>query len=540
LPLLRLLPEATQRLIRAGETLEHLAAIVRELVDNALDAGADRIVVHFEPERWQVRVSDNGVGLSADDLTLVAHRHTTSKIYAPEDLQQIQSLGFRGEALHALSAVSDLEIASCLKASAAGWRAHYDHQGECCQIEPCGLAPGTIVTARNIFGTLPVRRQFLQIRQENQQVLQTIRSLALAHPHLTLQLKINDRNRLFFPGVTTQLRRLSQVLGIAEQDLRSVQQASALGTLELVVGLPDNVSRPRPDQIFVGINGRLIQDADLQLTLQKSFTRTLPKGRSPVALLHLQLDPQRIDWNRHPAKQTVHLGDRPQLETWVQGAVQEALGGVTPRTPINFFKVAEEKAIYQTTAPLVQVRALIQLQGMYILAEHQEELWLVEQHVCHERVLFERIMVDWQIVSCEAQLLQRLRPQQVENLERLGLDIESFGEGLWAVRTLPQLLVDRTDIPDALWELSRHPDPEAARVTLACRTAIKNGTPVNLDWAQELIDQWQQCQNPHTCPHGRPIYLSLNSHDLGQYFRRRWRVCDNSETALRERLSDRF
>jgi len=523
---LRLLPEATQRLLRAGETIDQVAAVVRELVDNALDAGADEVTVQYWPERWQVQVSDNGRGLVTADLRVCAERHTTSKLYAIEELYQIASLGFRGEALFAIAAVSTLTIAS-RTAGGEGQQASYDPTGTLLKLEPIGLGAGTVVTVRELFGCLPVRQQFLNLKKETQQVAQVLRRIALAQPGVTLRLIINDRPRLHLLGVSNPRRRLGQVLGIAEGDLRLVVQDH----LRLVVGLPDRISRPRSDAMFIGVNGRLVEDTDLLGVLHQSFQRTLPKGRHPVVLALWDLPASWVDWHRHPAKQTVHLGERPQLEAWLSQAVTEGLSGLALRPQPGLFNVAEARTLYQTGSPLNPLKALSQVQNTYVLAEHQAGLWLVEQHVCHERVIFEQLSTPWQVVPCPPQVLP-LSARQVEHLTQLGLEVEAFGEGLWCVRSLPQLLAQHPDPRASLRLLSLAGDLEQARVTLACRSAVKNGTPLTLDWLQHLLDQWQQTSNPHTCPHGRPIYLTLSNDDLGHYFRRNWRVCDN--------LSDRL
>ncbi|WP_218082308.1 DNA mismatch repair endonuclease MutL [Anthocerotibacter panamensis] len=538
---IRLLPEATRRLIRAGETIDAVAAVVRELVDNALDAEADRIEINYWPERWQIQVSDNGWGMAPEDLEVAAHCHTTSKIYETGDLFRVESLGFRGEGLFALSAVSDLEIASRMTAQAVGWRATYDETGAPLRLEPCGLAVGTLVTVRNLFSRLPVRQRFLSPRKESLNLYSTLRRIALAQPQVSLNLLVNDRPRLTFLGVTSPARRLGQVLGWPESDLRTVVQHWGACTLHLVLGLPDRVSRPRADGIFIGVNGRLVDDPDLSTALQQSFSRMLPRGRHPVVLAHWHLPPEQVDWNRHPAKQTVHLGERPQLEEYLRQAVRTGLGILEARPGPEIFKVAEERATYRSQeSAVLTLKAVAQVQNTYILAEHPEGVWLVEQHVCHERVLFEQLSQVWEVVVSPTYVLPGLNLQQVTNLEQLGLDLELFGEGVWAVRSLPRLLANLPDPRTVLWELSLRGELESARVTLACRMAIKNGTPLTLDAAQDLLNQWQSTTNPHTCPHGRPIYLSLTSTDLGQYFRRRWRICDNSEDAVRERLSDKF
>ncbi len=529
------LPAATVRLIRAGETIDGVQAIVRELVENALDSGATQITVQYWSQRWQLMVSDNGSGMQPEDLTQAALCHTTSKIHQPEDLLTLSSLGFRGEGLYAISATSELSICSRPVDQPLGWQANYDAQGQVLTLNPCAQAPGTMVSVREILGRVPVRQQSIKLRQQIQQVQDQIRAIALMQPGVSLYLKINDRPRLNFPGVSSLLRRVAQVWELRESDL----QAATSGSLALVLGLPDLLSRPRPDRLAIGINGRLIEDPELLYVLQQSLNRTLPKGRFPIALARWQLPTEQVDWNRHPAKMRVHLQDRPSLEAHLQQAVDQALGVLTPRVSPEFWRTCETRALYREDRPL-RIRVVTQVQNTYFLAEHPEGLWLIEQHICHERVIFEQLQAQWQLIPHSPVLLSGLRLVQQENLIRLGLDLEPFGDGVWAVRSIPLILQDQSNPTEALLELSFQSDLEQAQVALACRQAVRNGIPLTLTWAQDVVDQWQQTRNPHTCPHGRPIYLALSDTDLGQHFRRRYRICDNSPATLKQRagLSD--
>jgi len=183
-----------------------------------------------------------------------------------------------------------------------------------------------------------------------------------------------------------------------------------------------------------------------------------------------------------------------------------------------------EASVYANSSGLNPLRAVAQVHQTYILVEHPTGLWLVEQHVAHERVLYEQLCRDWQLVDLEPPvILQHLSPAQLEQLQRLGILVEPFGHELWAARNAPQLLAQREDCREALQELSLG-GLQAAQVTTACRSAIRNGTPLTLEQMQTLLDQWQQTRHPHTCPHGRPIYLSLEEPDLARFFRRHWVV----------------
>ncbi|MBD2056895.1 DNA mismatch repair endonuclease MutL [Oculatella sp. FACHB-28] len=309
----------------------------------------------------------------------------------------------------------------------------------------------------------------------------------------------------------------------------------------LLLGLPDRCHRHRPDWVKVAINGRVVKVPELEQTILAAFRRTLPRDRHPVCFLHLQVAPQQIDWNRHPAKSEIYLH---QMTQW-QEIVTEAIAQTLTLTPnalaetahsqrvTHLLKTAEAQGAYNSNPqpstptpqfqPLTPLKAIAQVHNMYILAEHPSGMWLIEQHIAHERVLYERLCARWQIVSLEPPvILNQLSELQREQLQRLQLEVEPFGENLWAIRTAPEPLVLREDRAEALIELSLGGNLESALVATACRTAIRNGTPLDLAEMQTLLDQWQQTRHPRTCPHGRPIYLSLEESSLSRFFRRHW------------------
>ncbi len=524
-------------MIAAGEVIDSLAAVVRELSENALDAGATRITIHLWPDLWRVRVTDNGIGMNHADLEQAATAHSTSKIRTCDDLSQIHSLGFRGEALHSLAQLSELEIRSRV-AEDVGWRVNYGPEGIILDIEEVAIAPGTVITADNLFARLPNRRQVLpSVPQQLRQVQQTVQQLALCHPQVTWQVGHTDRDWFtLWPGSTAKTVLPQMLRDVAVHDLEQVSLGADdlgcdQGQLDLLVGLPDRCHRRRPDWVRVAINGRTVTAPVLVQSLIYNFRRTLPRDRYPVCFLHLRVPAEQIDWNRNPAKSEIYLQDTDGWCDRISMAVETALrlsnvvdNAQTQRTK-QLFKAAEATGGYGTPNNDLpsQLKAVAQVQATYIVAEHSGGLCLVEQHIAHERVIYEQIKAHWQTVSIEpAIILSQLSARQVEQLKRLSLEVDLFGENLWAVRSVPVPLAEREDCADALLEMSLGGDVDEAMVATACRTAIRNGTPLSLDAMQTLLNDWQRTKNPRTCPHGRPICLTLEESSLSRYFRRHW------------------
>ncbi|MCC3407902.1 MAG: DNA mismatch repair endonuclease MutL [Microcoleus sp. PH2017_10_PVI_O_A] len=620
------LPAEVIDLIAAGEVIDSIAAAVRELVENSLDAGATRIVVSVWPEQWRVQVADNGTGMDLENLQQAASPHSTSKITTEADLYKIATLGFRGEALHSLAQLGCLEVLSRpndlglgdfwenresgetppsppllrggvekssfnksgTQNARSGWRVVYNNAGVAVEVETAAIAPGTVVTVANLFGNWPVRRTFLSPAQQMRSIQSILQQIAICHPHVNWQLRQANAPCFYITSASTAEQILPQfVRGVRSSDLQylkldlpaSPQNQKAANflvepqlvgatnkhnyqfpmpnsrcpipnsqSLELVIGLPDRCHRSRPDWVKVAVNRRVVRSPEIEQTILSAFARTCGRDRYPVCFVHLQLSPSEIDWNRHPAKVEIYLHDPSFWQAQVGAAIDRALhlnDEVLPDPPIpdrvgQLLKASEQKSAYsvgtsarksdggdeQATGRkigLMELRAIAQVHNTYIVAEHSSGMWLVEQHIAHERVLYERICADWQLKSLEKPvILSQLSALQIENLSRLGLEVESFGEQLWAAREVPDLLVDRDDCADALFELSKVADLQAAQVATACRSAIRNGTPLNLSEMQNLLDEWQQTRNPRTCPHGRPIYFALEESTLARIFRRSW------------------
>jgi DNA mismatch repair protein MutL len=316
--------------------------------------------------------------------------------------------------------------------------------------------------------------------------------------------------------------------------------------IELVMGLPDRCHRHRADWVKVSVNHRFVRSPELEQTILQSLAKTLPRDRFPVCLLNLQTCPSQVDWNRHPAKSEIYLHNLPYWQHQVSQVIAQALRLNTQSLPAavgdrrigKMLKVAEasskqyhidrELAKIEDTTPTsainsLKLTAVAQANKTYIVAEHPSGVWLIEQHIAHERVLYEQLQDNWELVPLSTAItLEYLKPQQLEQLEKLNIDVELFGDNIWAVRNAPKILLERADCADALVELSWGGDLQAAQVATACRSAIRNGTTLNLEEMQHLLNLWQATRNPRTCPHGRPIYLSLEESSLSRFFRRHW------------------
>jgi DNA mismatch repair protein MutL len=563
------LPIDVIHLIAAGEVIDSLAAVVRELCENAIDAGASRITVSLFPDKWRIQVADNGIGIELADLQVAATAHSTSKIDDRDDLFHITSLGFRGEALHSLAQLADLEIYSRPRHSCDGWHLVYNHQGEVLRQQEVAIASGTVINVENLFGDWEARREGLpNLNQQLRQIQTVIYHLALCYPQVSWT--IEQQHRPWFQIVVSPTTRqiIPQLLPkVRVDDLRYVElsiplmgrggdwETGGLGDwakdaqdfkIQLTLGLPDRCHRHRLDWVKVAVNGRIVRAPELEQTIVSGLARTLPRDRYPVCFLHLQIPPHYIDWNRHPAKVEIYL---QQIEYWqsqVLRAIDSALNldaeaiddedtTITSRIG-KLLAVAEQQGAYHLPnrsiastlndgdgLGLLELRAVGQVHNTYIVAEHSDGLWLVEQHIAHERVLYEQITAAWQLLPLEPPIiLSHLSERQIDQLQEIGLTIDPFGDGLSAIRTAPAPLLMREDLADAITELSLGGDLQAAQVAVACRCAIRNGTALSLPEMQSLLDRWQRTRNPRTCPHGRPIYLSFKESSLARSFRRHW------------------
>lgn len=575
MPIVRL-DEATVRRIAAGEVVERPASVVKELVENALDAGARLIRVEVVAGgRELIRVQDDGCGIPAEELPLAVERHTTSKLRRFEDLAHVLSYGFRGEALAAISAVSDFEIVSCIPGASSGARLRVRF-GRPARVEPIGAAPGTVVTVRDLFATIPARRRFLrQDATEVAYIQRALAALALARPDVRFEFIVDGRMALATPGSGQLVDALAGVFGLetAAQIVPIEPVPHDEVTVTGAIGLPA-VSRANRQAFFILVNQRWVESRTLVAAAEQAYHTLLMVGRYPIGVIAVQLPPERVDVNVHPTKREVRFADERAVAAAVHEAVRRTLLAHLPEqsppavtfSPLSPPAVQRRLLVADPTraAPVMTrpdpeplpvspiedsrtesgqrlpiLRVLGQIRQAYIIAEGPDGMYLIDQHAAHERILFERLFEELATHGVEQQrllepLVLELSPSQLEAFERyagefvrLGWEIEPFGGASVAVRAVPAVVqrsIERVllAVLDELAAGGRGTTPlEQVAISTACHSAIRAGQELSLSEMRELIRQLEQCRAPLACGHGRPTVVHLSTEELERQFGRR-------------------
>ena len=579
---IRILPNELIDQIAAGEVIERPASVIKELVENSLDAGAHRIEVDVERGGiGLMRVRDDGKGISADELPIAICRHATSKIAALDDLAAITTLGFRGEALPSIGSVSRLRLVSHPTDADRAAEIAVDG-GTATQVRPAAHPPGTTVEVRDLFFNIPARRKFVRSAPtETGHIARLLERLALSRPDVSFRLRSGERVLLDAPAPAREpmgAERLAQVLGKELiPSLIAVDQTSGPVQLTGWIGLP-TAARAQPDQQFWFVNGRSVRDKLLASAVRLGYRDVLYHGRHAAYVLHLSLDPRLVDVNAHPAKLEVRFRDSHQIHEFIFRAIERTLAatrpeaGATPAAsahavfagidpgrvsaPLPFHTPgapvpardpwmlarAVSEAAPPMTADLPLGVALAQLHGIYILAQSDEGLILVDMHAAHERVLYEKLKADRGAGPPASQLLLEplvvtVKPHELDAVledpaswERAGFEIDSVGPTSLALRRIPALLANErvTDIVRSVIEdLARedglhHLDAAADRFlgTLACRTAIHARRRLTLPEMDALLRQMEATDRANQCNHGRPTWTRLTLGELDQLFLR--------------------
>jgi len=547
-PAIQVLPPEVAERIAAGEVVERPASVVKELVENSLDAGAKAVSVEIRGGGLSlVRVSDDGSGMTRADGSLVLERFSTSKIHTLADLDGIATLGFRGEALSSIAAVARLEILTRSRESEELAGTRLQAAGGQIEIEPAASPAGTSVTVRGLFYNTPARRKFLKSpMREMQLVRETVVRYSLAYPAVAFRLIVNGRETYVAPPATP-LERIGAALGRdVAADMADVAWEAADLRIWGHVGAPTVGRRDRRGQFFF-VNGRPVRSGLLAVMLERPYAGRLPPERRPLGVIHVRLDPRLVDVNVHPRKEEVRLSQERSVYGAVTRAVEEALAPY-PRMEQQDFPVLawpfgdvppelgplrEPQAGYATGG----LEPLGQLQNAYVVARSWEGLIVVDQHAAHEQVLFERLLdagegqplnppLRVELTAREAALLEPF----LGHLADLGFEVEPFGGHAFLLRSVPAPLVGQD--PRALLEAlldelpaCRRLDPEAVREQLAmkaaCTAAVKAGDILTLEQMRALLHDLEAAWSPATCPHGRPAFVLLTVEELERRFMRR-------------------
>lgn len=636
---IRILTDQVANQIAAGEVVDRPASVVKELLENSLDAGASRIAVEIEAGgRKLIRISDNGIGMMRDDALLAFERHATSKIRSSDDLLSISTLGFRGEALPSIASIARVQVETRATGEESGTQLEIVG-GKIFRVEDAGLPPGTTIAVRDLFFNTPARRKFLRAEStELSHVTALVTHYALAHPDKHFELHSASHALLIAPPVAKPSERIFQIFGTDVLDqLIPVAAERAFDRAGLPEPPPwkrdEDYQPPEPgflrvsgfvskpelqklnrNSIYVFINRRLIRDRLILHAVSEAYRNVIPPTSYPVVLLFLEMPPHEVDVNVHPAKTEVRFRQQTHVHDFVRDSIRNTLAKARPaaqflsaitatphsaaalvpdisppsesrREPDSSPAVhAEEASAFTLTeAPLplesvklpfaipadaavsmvenattldpsvngegpanlnalASLKPMGQLRESFILAVNDEGLWIVDQHVAHERVLFEKILRDRETESIQRQrllmpLLIDLLPQQMVllseiagELERNGFEVEPFGPHTIAVKAAP-IGLEPPRLERMLMEVLEQPTASAQSenlgtlrtriaASLACHSAIKVNMPLDTKRMEWLLAELAKTEHPTSCPHGRPIALRYSWKEIQKAFNR--------------------
>jgi DNA mismatch repair protein MutL len=535
-------PELAER-IAAGEVVERPASVVKELVENSLDAGARTISVEIRAGGLAlIRVNDDGHGMNRADAQLALARFATSKVHTTADLEAITTLGFRGEALSSISAVARLEILTRTAEELEGTRVQAPASTDDAA-QPAASPVGTSVVMRDLFYNTPARRKFLKSpTRETELVRDTLMRFALAYPGVAFRLIVDGRDRFVAPPASS-LERIGLCLGReVAGEMLEIQWAAGDLRVNGFISRP-TIGRSRRQGQFFFLNGRPIRSGLLAVMLERPYAGRLPVGRYPLAVVHIALDPRLVDVNVHPRKAEVRLAQERAVYQALTRAVQEALSPFPQQAEFSSWdwpfdgadrEFKEEAAAYVVAGG---VQALGQVLNTYLIARSIEGLVVVDQHAAHEQVLYERLSAGAEAHPLSPPVRLGLTAREAETLRPalllladLGFEIEPFGGDNFLIRATPTPVTDSppaellTLLIEELVRL-RDRDVDAVReglaIKAACTAAVKAGDHLTLDEQQALLDDLMQTWSPATCPHGRPAFITLTREELERRFMRR-------------------
>ena len=577
MPKIAQLPPDLANQIAAGEVVERPASVVKELVENALDAGARRLAIHVElGGKKQVRVEDDGEGMEPADARLAIERHATSKIKRAEDLASIRTLGFRGEALPSIASVSHFVLRTRARGQQCGTEIRVNG-GAVASVREVAAAEGTVVEVNDLFYNLAARRKFLKSDgAESAQISRIVTQLALAYPEAGFTLTSAGRTLLQCPPAGSLGDRLYQIYGERDDLFEVGKSAGGLRLTGYVAALAgeSGTSGPTRGAQHLFINRRIVKDKTIAHAILDAYSVASIKERSPEVHLFLDMPPDAVDVNVHPTKAEVRFREPSLVHEVVRRALMEALGqtsapqlqlgqettpfhdGVAAAIPgilaggtyPNRWRPAESTAVVNPAGggpSVLGVRPMIplgQFRDTFIVAIDDEEIAIIDQHVAHERVLFERVMQRLTAGALESQrllvpMILELTPAahdtlvgRAEELERLGFELESFGQNTIKITALPALLKAEESsntlqaLAEDLERLDRGADVQQAlkriAATTACHAAVKANDPLSYEKMAHILDELRATAYSSVCPHGRPVMLRLTRREIEKNFER--------------------
>jgi len=581
---IRVLSENVANKIAAGEVVESPASVVKELLENALDAGSTEITVEARSGgKTFISVSDNGVGMGRDDAVLALERHSTSKIRSVADLEKVNTLGFRGEAIPSIASVSRFTLSTCEKDALIGTFVKVEG-GKLVNVVDVGRSPGATVEVRDLFYNVPARRKYMRSSErEAAAVCRLIDVYALAYPRVYFRLVHNERDVLVAPKTDSPEQRLAKVLGkkTAEQLIPFKYEEKGV----IVHGYAGHPSATRSDRSgqLLYVNNRPVVSPPLYYAVMLAYKTLVPKGRYPLAIVFLEISPEFVDMNVHPTKKEVRFKNEWDVRETVLRAISRALKEAdlaphlfsdeyeAPPEPKSDFEKALAKRLEgrfaATSAPAKTTKSgpatgpeptrevnlrlgparrspltfLSQLSNTYILAQEDDGLVVVDQHAAHERVLYEKVIAGIKVGSCPSQGL--LIPPTVEVssgetfllqensdlLRKIGFEIRPFGERTFIVEAVPPFFPTADtkkaihDFLAAVQESRKEYDSHREKIVVrsVCRSAVMAHDRLKPEECEALLARLVSCDSPYTCPHGRPTMIKMSIKEIEKQFKRR-------------------
>ncbi len=558
------LPKNVVEKIAAGEVVERPASVVKELIENSIDANAKKIRIEFwRGGKKEIIVKDDGIGMSREDAILAFKRHATSKIRSEEDLEKITTLGFRGEALPSIAAVAKVEMVTRSEEDIVGTRIVIEG-GEVKKVESVSAPRGTTVKVKDLFYNTPARKKFLKsVAAETSQIIDIATKYALAYPEKHIVL-INEGKEVFNAPPSDDLENIAYVLGIdiAKSMLR-VERKEDYVKIEGYISKPDKTLGNRSG-MHIFVNGRYVRDEFLYDSVISGYRNLLFRKRYPYCVLRVEVPPDKVDVNVHPAKITVKFEDEELLRKVITKAVWEALipqrlipkPDIPAKTRVEVKREVAAKKLPLEPKPALKEKTperieefwgeyrlppmeiLGQVEDTYIVAKYSGGIALIDQHAAHERIRYEKLLrsmdekkyqnlIAPRVLSLSKREIEEIY-QYREDLEKVGFEFEEFGENTIAVRKIPVVLTRDVEefLRELLSELRRKRFVKKSEVldeivkNVACRGAIKANEPLTDEKMRAILSDLRKCENPFTCPHGRPTVIFLNRESIEKMFKR--------------------
>ena len=569
--------------IAAGEVIERPASVVKELTENSIDAGATKVSIEITNDCRDIRIADNGSGIHPDDIMLAFSKHATSKISTDEDLYNIHTLGFRGEALSSIISISKLTCTTRTKDFENGTKVKCENSEV--KYAQTGCAVGTIMEVKDLFYNLPARLKFLKsANTEFSYIQELVQSLALAHPECSLELKRNGKSVLKTSGQNNLLQTIKEVYsGDVTKNLKEVLKTDDLSGLKIsgYVSTP-NYTRSSKKSYHIYINGRSVKDPVFLKSVDTAYKALIAGGKYPFVVLNLEIPPTDVDVNVHPTKKEVRYKNPNQIFNFIYTSIQGGLANYVERqvetlekfkpepiaqTPANvvdfsarrqekdgIFVDKEEDTVYLSDSAFEKIENIQQKQffkpvetpvepeeniigqykNTYILIEKDDGLEIVDQHIAEERYNYEKLRSEKEIASqmlfisdviqvssSEAEIIK----ENIEKFEKFGFGIDFPKENEVIFRKVPQMLSKvspKEILADILENIEGDIDglEEHIMRTTACKASVKAGQKLSLWQMQEIIKKWRTTKMPYTCPHGRPITHTISHKEIAGFFER--------------------